>query len=106
MAFKMNGFSGFKSNEETRAERKAANKAHRQSERQTRKTEREAKPYTQGTKNVSELLGKLADPDTVEKHQIKKGLKGMAGLAAVGAGITKFFNRNKQPGNWWRTPKQ
>jgi len=99
--------TGKEKRQDERAERKAANKAYRQSLRADRKREKEARPYVQGTKTSSELLSKLENPKkTEEKHGVKKGLKGMAGLAAAGVGITKFFNRNKQPGNWWKIPKQ
>jgi len=101
--FKMKGFP----EQETKAQRKAANKAYRQSAKADRKREKEARPYVQGTKTSSKLLSKLENPKkTEEKHGVKKGFAGMGTLAAAGVGLTKFFNRNKQSGNWWKIPKQ
>lgn len=97
MAFKMKG-APFQSHEqghkESRAERKAANKAYRQSLKDDRKREKEAKPYVKGTKTSLELLGKLNNPKkTEEKHGIKKGVKAMGTLAAIGAAAPKIYKK-------------
>ena len=88
--FKMKGFP----KQETKAERKAANKAYRQSLKDDRKREKEAKPYVKGTKTSSELLSKLNNPKkTEEKHGIKKGVKAMGTLAALGAVAPKIYKK-------------
>jgi hypothetical protein len=91
MAFKMKGAPFQK---ETKEQRKAANKSYRQSLKADRKREKEAKPYVKGTKTSSELLGKLNNPKkTEEKHDIKKGVKAMGTLAAVGAVVPKIYKK-------------
>jgi hypothetical protein len=91
MAFKMNNAPFQK---ETKEQRKAANKAYRQSLKQERKNEKAARPYTKGTKTTDELLDKLANPaKTEENHGIKKGVKAIGTLAAIGAVVPKIYKK-------------
>ena len=70
-------------NKETRAKRKEA-----------RKSKRDLKPYTKGTKTSGELLDKLSNPaKTEENHGIKKGIKAMGTLAAIGAAAPKIYKK-------------
>jgi len=73
---------------ETPAQRKAGNKAYRQSLKDDRKRDKENKPFVKGTKNVSQLLGKLENPEkTREKHTIKKGIKNIVAGITTGLSI-------------------
>ena len=122
MAFKMRGFSGFKKSEDQLEEsdqmasalskktpeekkakqlRRAQNKAARQASRQYSKTQRKVNPYVKGTKTNKEDLDRLADPETETRHKKKQGLKAMAGLAAVGVGISKLFKNSPQLSRRW-----
>jgi len=98
--FKMKGFP----EQETKAQRKAGNKAYRQSLKADRKRDKENKPFVQGTKNVSQLLGKLENPEkTREKHTIKKGAKNIA-TAIAGAGaiqtLASKLKKDKKGESW------
>jgi hypothetical protein len=90
MAFKMNNAPFQK---ETREQRKAANKAYRQSLKKERKDEKALRPYA-NSKTVDKLLGKLANPaKTEENHGIKKGVKAISTLAAIGAAAPKIYKK-------------
>jgi hypothetical protein len=77
-----------------------------QQERRANRAERRAKPFTGHNKGTMETLNRLQEPKKWQtRHAVKQAVKGAAGIAALGLGISGLFRNSPQLLNRWRWKK-